>query len=226
MKKALFTLALSFAFSLAAVAQLTPAELALGLWEKHSPDGTSMIVAFRPGGTLTVSTAQVLEFAAKISGNDLSASVQQNGKPSDIRIHVEADALTYMEAEVPYRWVRLSRVSAGQPAFAGVWVLDTSTQPQQKKRKPKKGTEGLLMPGGTPLPPEMLAEVRMLITPDGKVQVRLPIELKEGAYTVQPDKILMMYGGRVFSYAYRFADEKLYMIAQGEGSESAFRRLE
>jgi hypothetical protein len=66
--------------------------------------------------------------------------------------------------------------------------------------------------------------MRLVITPEGKVHLRLPVRTDFGAFNVQGNQLIMQYGGKVWVAAFRFEGEALYLRFGGDDVESAFER--
>jgi hypothetical protein len=71
----------------------------------------------------------------------------------------------------------------------------------------------------------MRKNMRLVITPQGKLLVRLPQHSEFGAFTVQDNRILMQYGGKVWVATFRFDGDTLYLLRRGENAEGAFDRV-
>jgi hypothetical protein len=219
MKTAWVPLTLVF-FSALAAAQMDATRLA-GTWETPAINGTVTTLYFQANGQLTVSSSAVQEFSTYRQADELVGIVR--GSPEyEVRLRITAGELTYTPAGAPpQRWVRLGQSLPGAP-FAGVWALAPSElQPlKRKKRNQAKAASPYEF-----IPPEIRANIRMLITPEGQVRIRMPLETHGGSYTIQGDKLILLYSGRVQVSAFRFEADALHLLAQGDAADTVFARV-
>lgn len=193
----------------------------IGTWEGHTPDGMSATISFRDDSNMTFSPGATVDFVAQPQGNELVATVAVPGVSSQlVRIRAEGDRLTYTAIEAPaQQWVRVGKAVAGQPAYVGKWAIDPFAPVQVDKKKKKKRQEDFPL-----ISSEVRTAVRLVITPEGKVRLRLPVRTDFGAFNVQGNKIIMQYGGKVWVAAFRFKGEELYLRFSGADVESEFER--
>jgi hypothetical protein len=207
-----------------ASANLPDAALLIGTWDGRTLDGMGATLSFRDDNSMTFSPGAMIDFTAKPQGNELVATVAFPGAPSkSVRIRVDGDHMIYtVNNAPPEHWVRLGKAVAGQPSYAGKWAIDQSVPtPADKKKKKNKKSDYTISEMA-----ETRNSMRMVITPEGKARLRVPMRSDFGAYNVQANKLIMQYGGKVWVATFRFNEGTLYLLRRGEDDEIAFERAQ
>jgi len=199
------------------------AALLIGTWDGRTPDGMGATISFHDDSSMTFSPSVMIDFITKPQGDELVATVASPGAPpQSVRIRAEGDRLTYKASNAPPEyWARLGKAVAGQPPYAGKWAIDQSVPPAVDKKKKSKKADYTISEMA-----EARNSMRMVITPEGKARLRIPMRIDFGAYNVQGNKLLMQYGGKVWVATFRFDDGTLYLLRRGEAEEVAFERTQ
>jgi hypothetical protein len=213
---------------LASMAQTAPADQLIGSWElqERSAQGMGTTYEFRADSALVISTGVMVDIDVRLQGDELVGTVlSKRGHEEPVRIRAIGDSLSYIEGrDEPQRWIRVRRAAPGQPAFAGLWAVDKSV-PLKGKRKNDETAQ--LMRDN------MRIQIMLADAAPGsasgalwRVRMRCPLENSGGSYTVQANKLIMQYGGKVWVAAFRFDGNTLHLIRRGESAESVFGRVE
>ena len=195
-----------------------PARL-IGVWEgrDRSEDGMGETVEFRSGGALTISSGMMLNFQGRLVKDELVGMVESlSNVPQEVHIRATGDRLTYMASGVPQQWARVGTAPAGQPAWVGTWAFESAARPRKSTKRYESERKEVEQ--------SMRTSMRMTITPDGKGRLRFPMNSQNGAYSVDGNKLLLQYGGRMSVTTWRLEGNTLFLLYPGGHAESRFER--
>ncbi|MFB3915642.1 MAG: hypothetical protein ACE14M_02865 [Terriglobales bacterium] len=223
---AFFSILLVFVYAavITTAAQAPGQTSLIGNWELQGAreGGMGSVYTFRPDGALVITSSLMLDFQAQAKGDEVLARVAgEKGGAQSVRIRASGDSLTYLQKGQPQSWVRLGTPVPGQPAFAGLWAVDQSAPSERRKNDE--------------IAQLIRQNMRLKITPasastgtgpEWNVRIRCPIENSGGSYTVQGNRVVMMYNGKVLVATFRLEGNKLYLTRHGDNAQTVFERAD
>jgi len=186
----------------------------VGVWEsvERSEGGVGMTYEFRPDGTVCVAPGAMVDFVYRfVDGKVLVLNADLSENPETVMaFRLENDQLVVDSGNAAPPLERVEPADPEEGPVVGIWkYVETG-----ESEKAMGGAEAAMMRHNT----------RIRLTPDGKVQLRIPFRVDCSPYQIEGSTLTMERSGKAITPEFRIENDLLILISRS-GSEATFRLL-